>query len=351
MRTVSVPCGGALNDSLRGQGESLGLENARCCRNWVVSLVVVLTLVVPSLAFADDFERQLARIDKALMTNPHHVVEHALNTCLNRRSFAAQLYYAGHVERAERGLKYCMKLLKISEQDPVPKIDRAKELAAARAIVQANAARELERALALKPNVKNGLEIYRGCAACHTAEGWGLASGVVPQLAGQHHNVIIKQLADIRSGNRANQLMVPYSSVEAIGGTQAVADVAGYIDTLEISVQNGKGPGTDLELGARLYAANCATCHGPEGEGDNTKFRPRIQAQHYNYLVTQFEQIRSGQRQNADPEMVKQIKNFEDAEMRAVLDYVSRLEPAAELQAPPGWQNPDFAETVVITRE
>jgi len=170
----------------------------------------------------------------------------------------------------------------------------------------------------------------------------------VPQLAGQHRSVVIKQLADIRFGNRANQLMFPYSSVEAIGGTQAVADVAGYIDTLEISVENGKGDGKDLELGASLYAKNCADCHGAQGEGDAKKFRPRIQAQHYDYLITQFEQIRAGTRRNADAEMVAQIKNFEDREMRAVLDYVSRLQPPEQFQAPPGWSNPDFDQPIVL---
>jgi hypothetical protein len=32
-------------------------------------------------------------------------------------------------------------------------------------------------------------------------------------------------------------------------------------------------------------------------------------------------------------------------EAKAMLDYVSRLEPPAELRAPEGWQNPDFAES------
>ena len=40
--------------------------------------------------------------------------------------------------------------------------------------------------------------------------------------------------------------------------------------------------------------------------------------------------------------MLAQIQGFEDRETRAVLDYVSRLEPPPELQAPPGWRNPDF---------
>ena len=312
--------------------------------------VVFLCLVAPMSALGGAFEENLALVDRALQTNPKHVVEHALDTCSKRRSHAAQLYYSGNTARAERSLRYCMKLLNISEKQSVPKVDRSKQRAEVRAKAQVKAARELEKALTLTPNISNGLEIYRGCAACHTPEGWGLASGVVPQLAGQHHNVVIKQLADIRSGNRANQLMVPYSSVEAIGGAQAVADVAGYIDTLEISVENGKGAGVDLELGARLFAENCARCHGAEGEGDNEKFRPRIQAQHYNYLVTQFQQIRNGERNNSDPEMVAQIKNFEDRETRAVLDYVSRLEPAEALQAPPGWSNPDFDQPAVISQ-
>jgi hypothetical protein len=41
--------------------------------------------------------------------------------------------------------------------------------------------------------------------------------------------------------------------------------------------------------------------------------------------------------------MVAQIQNFEDREIQAALDYISRLEPPEDLQAPPGWSNPDFA--------
>lgn len=134
------------------------------------------------------------------------------------------------------------------------KVERGKERARARAKVRANSARELEQAPTLTRNIKNGLEIYRGCAACH----------------------------------------------------------------------------------------------GAQGEGDAKKFRPRIQAQHYDYLVTRFEQIRADTRQNANPEMVAQIKNFEDREMRAVLEYVSRLQPPEELQAPPGWSNPDFDQPIVL---
>jgi cytochrome c553 len=184
------------------------------------------------------------------------------------------------------------------------------------------AARELEQALQLEPNIANGLRIYRICAECHQPEGWGLPDGSYPQLAGQHRTVVIKQLADIRSGLRSNPEMIHFASMERIGAAQAVADVAGYIDTLEISVDTGKGPGDDLERGKAMYGEKCARCHGPDGEGDGERYIPRIQSQHYAYLLRQFQKIRDGERGNADP--------------------VSRSEPPEWFQAPPGWRNPDF---------
>jgi len=307
-----------------------------------LATVAIVLAGAPVPARAGDFLEDLARVDQALRQNPKRVNAHALVSCQNRRNFAAQLYYAGETARAERSLKYCFNLLRVPEEAPVAAAPKAQGPSMEE--LQARAARELEQALALEPDLKQGLEIYRECAACHMPEGWGLSGGLVPQVAGQHRRVIIKQLADIRAGNRDNLLMVPYSSVEAIGGTQAVADVAGYIDTLEISVENGKGPGEDLELGERLYQENCVRCHGATGEGSDEEYVPRIQAQHYNYLVRQFEWIRDGKRRNANPEMVAQIEGFEEQEMRAVLDYVSRLQPPEAFRAPAGWQNPDFTE-------
>jgi cytochrome c553 len=319
----------------------------RVKRSWIPILIAAALMLVvagASLVVAGEFEDNLKRVDHALQTNPNHVHDLARHSCLHRRGYAAQLFYAGHTTRAERSLKYCYSLLQIPEKAPKPQKTKDEISAERIARIQARAAREYDRAISLAPDIGNGLRIYRECAECHMPEGWGLPSGIVPQIAGQHRTVVIKQLADIRAGNRANHLMMPYASVEAIGGAQAVSDVAGYIDTLEISVENGKGPGTNLDLGARLYAENCAQCHGAEGEGDSDRHMPRIQAQHYNYLVAQFQHIRDGKRRNSDPAMVEQIKTIDEAEMLAVLDFVSRLEPPEVFQAPPEWRNPDFAD-------
>jgi len=300
---------------------------------------MAVLFAAPHVALAADFPEALKRVDYGLRKNPARASQFALESCRKRRDFAVKLYESREIDRAQRSLKFCFDLLKISETAP----KAAKKAAPSTADAQAQAAREVELAMYMTANTEKGLEIYRGCARCHKPEGWGLSNGSVPQLAGQHRRVVIKQLADIRAGNRGNAMMLSYACVEAIGGPQSVADVAGYIDTLEISVANGKGSGSDLELGERLYTENCARCHGAKGEGDNDKYAPRIQAQHYKYLMRQFDWIRDGTRQNANAEMVAQIKDFEKPETQAVLDYVSRLEPPEELQAPAGWHNPDFA--------
>jgi cytochrome c553 len=201
---------------------------------------------------------------------------------------------------------------------------------------------EREEALTLKPNRENGRDVYEVCSACHMPEGWGLTDGTFPQLAGQHRSVIIKQLADIRDGHRDNPTMYPFALPSEIGGTQAIADVSEYIAVLKMNPDNGVGKGDDLELGAKLYADNCVRCHGTTGEGDAEKYYPRIQAQHYEYLLRQYRWIKEGKRRNANPDMVEQIKNFTDRDTMAVLDYVSRLKPSPELIAPKGWKNPDF---------
>lgn len=205
---------------------------------------------------------------------------------------------------------------------------------------------EQDSALHLTPNHENGIEVYEVCSSCHLLEGWGTEDGTFPQLAGQHFEVIIKQLADIRAGNRDNPTMYPFALESEIGGAQALADVAKYISKLPMNPENGKGPweeGTpEYEKGKKLYADNCVRCHGERGEGKPEKFFPLIQGQHYKYMVRQFEWIRDGKRRNANPDMVEQIENFSDEDMKQVINYVSRISPPADRVAPKGWLNPDF---------
>ncbi len=209
------------------------------------------------------------------------------------------------------------------------------------------AKREYDEVMRLSPNIDNGRRVYTTCAVCHHPEGWGTPDGVYPQIAGQHRTVIIKQLADFRAGNRINPLMYPFSVPGVLGGAQEIADVAAYVEGLLMTPHNGVGSGAALALGAELYQDNCTECHGAQGEGDANEHIPAIAGQHYLYLVRQFDNIRSGQRKNSDPKMVRQIQGFTPEQEFAVLDYTSRLRPPAEkLATDAGWNNPDFPNFV-----
>jgi cytochrome c553 len=204
------------------------------------------------------------------------------------------------------------------------------------------AKREYEQVMTLTPNLENGRQVFLICAVCHSPEGWGTADGTYPQIAGQLRTVLVKQLADIRARNRDNSLMYPFAVPSILGGAQNVADVAAYVAQLPKTAGNGKGPGTDLELGARLFRSHCSHCHGDQGLGNEAEHLPQIAGQHYAYLVRQFDAIRSGRRKNSDPKMVKQIHGFTPREEFAVLDYTSRLPLPPDRVAPAGWTNPDF---------
>ncbi len=217
---------------------------------------------------------------------------------------------------------------------------------------------EKTEAMLLEPDRERGIAVYEVCSACHLLEGWGLTDGTFPQLAGQHRNVLIKQLADIRAQNRDNPTMYPFAlddQIMAAAGyhkgdiapAQLVADVTAYIAELPMNPEPGKGPweeGTpEFEQGKKLYMDNCTQCHGETGEGDNEKFYPRIHGQHYNYMMRQFEWIRDGKRRNANPDMVQQIKNFSDKDMQMVINYTSRIPvPKEDLAPSVDYQNPDY---------
>jgi cytochrome c553 len=182
---------------------------------------------------------------------------------------------------------------------------------------------EKVEALELRGDATRGEEAYEVCSACHLPSGAGRPDGTFPQLAGQHATVLIKQMADIRAGRRDNPIMYPFAIT--LVDPQELADVAAYLQTLPIPTGNGQGPGTDLATGERLYKRDCVQCHGDQGQGNEEKFYPVLAGQHYEYMLRQIRDIAALRRRNANPDMVKVVKGYQDPELQAVVDYMSRL--------------------------
>jgi cytochrome c553 len=103
---------------------------------------------------------------------------------------------------------------------------------------------------------------------------------------------------------------------------------------------------TDLGLGKTLYEKNCVKCHRDHGQGNwkedppviegqtveeadkgkkEPAYFPVLAGQTYLYLIRQFSWIQIGKRRNANPDMVKQIKEFSFLDMKSVVDYAGRF--------------------------
>jgi cytochrome c553 len=180
------------------------------------------------------------------------------------------------------------------------------------------------QALRAKGDPARGEITFEVCQGCHRANALGRPDGSYPRLAGQHDTVLIKQMTDVRAGRRKNEKMLPFIDKHGIS-PQDIADIAVYLSLLPVPPNNGKGPGTGLADGEKNYQARCATCHGRGGEGDASRFYPRVSGQHFNYMLREMIDIRGGARLNANQRMVEVINRFSDSDLEAMADYMSRL--------------------------
>lgn len=164
------------------------------------------------------------------------------------------------------------------------------------------------------------------CAACHAPDG-NSAISLNPKLAAQHPEYLEKQLAEFKSGKRANAVMTGIASTLSEEDMKNLANYfSGQKLTLGQSKSNGKG-----SLGEKIYRGGiastnvpaCAACHGANGAGLPKQF-PRLGGQHADYTLAQLKTFRTGERANA-PMMMAIATKMTDAEMAAVADYIQGL--------------------------
>jgi cytochrome c553 len=167
------------------------------------------------------------------------------------------------------------------------------------------------------------------CAACHGADGNSLAP-TFPKIAGQGERYLIKQIKDIRDGNRQVPAMAPF--VTGLSDTD-VADLAAYFSA---QVPTTGGAKEELvELGQRIYRAGieskgvpaCLACHGPDGKGIEAAGFPRLAGQHDAYTQAQLTAFSMNQRTNdGDTRMMRDIAyRLHTTEIEAVSSYIQGL--------------------------
>jgi cytochrome c553 len=188
---------------------------------------------------------------------------------------------------------------------------------------------EFNDAARMQPDLARGEQLFVTCAACHGPKGVGTEDGEIPAIAGQHGSVLLKQLADFRHEQRLDERMRHFAGQHHLPGAQDLTDVAAYVASLPRFPRTGSGigDGTSLGQGASVYFQNCERCHGPLGQGDLMRRRPRLAGQHYVYLLRQLEDTAQKRRPGMDAAHVEMLRLLSPAEMRGVADYLSRMSP------------------------
>ena len=186
------------------------------------------------------------------------------------------------------------------------------------------ASSEYQAALRAKPDLEHGAELFTQCVACHGTEGQGLPDGSTPRVAGQHFQVLVKQLVDFRYGKRFDFRMEQRAN-RHLGAFQDIADVASYLSQQPRGSAGGESNGNTLAHGANLYAANCLACHGKQGEGDADAAIPMLAGQHTAYLLRQMYDAVDGRRPTLSRLHSARIKPLDFEQLRAVANYLSQV--------------------------
>ncbi|HEV2200652.1 MAG TPA: cbb3-type cytochrome c oxidase subunit II [Bryobacteraceae bacterium] len=118
---------------------------------------------------------------------------------------------------------------------------------------------------------RRGLELYaRNCASCHGMKGRGDGLGAAglhpPPTNLAEHEYGRDRLSFALTNGIAGTAMPAWRDFSRADLSALAAAVRGFHEPqLEPNI-----PKNILDLGARVYAANCAQCHGPTGGGDGT---------------------------------------------------------------------------------
>ncbi len=196
----------------------------------------------------------------------------------------------------------------------------------------------------------NGEEINEVCAGCHGEYGQGSEDGEYPRLAAQPPGWMAKQLNLFKDRKRPNIAMIEYvddrqmpeediqdvsiflSQIKLKTKLEPVDETAPDFDAyarlleskklMQIPLAEG-----DVGRGKKLYAEECASCHGKQGWGSHKKDTPMLAGQYTNYLWRQVEKLRKRLRIHEEDEPDKELlDDVKDADLKDIFAYLSTMD-------------------------
>jgi len=167
------------------------------------------------------------------------------------------------------------------------------------------------------------------CVACHGQSGNDSVLPNVPKLGARGERYLLKQLQNIKSGERNVPLMT--GMLNAMND-QDLADIAAYYDQQPLA--EGAVEESRRALGEQLYRAGnaelgiaaCSACHAPDGKGNEAAGYPSLSGQDVAYSDMALRAFRAGERANDDAAIMRTIAaRLNDTEIAALASYLSGL--------------------------
>jgi cytochrome c553 len=166
--------------------------------------------------------------------------------------------------------------------------------------------------------VQQGRKAAAVCAYCH-GDGGNSVKPDVPNLAAQNTAYLLEQIQQFSDGRRRNEFM--QGLMKALKPDEKVG-VALFFS--EQQVQYKSATGSDLiNKGRSYYDRLCFRCHGTDGHGSEKI--ARIAGQQAPYLALSLKRYRDGTGERLDPLMSANTKLMTDADMAAVVAYVTSM--------------------------
>jgi cytochrome c553 len=186
---------------------------------------------------------------------------------------------------------------------------------------------EADRLRDRKGNPITGKETSQLCAVCHGELGIS-DDPLIPNLAGQYSNYIVKQVRNFRTGRRTNDIM---SAVATNISDDDLFDVAAYYSSQKKSnvsekSENPFGKKLFLDSNISNMALACVNCHGERGNGLEPRISafPMIGGQNRDYVRLQLFNFRYGIRTNSPNNIMNRIAGtLTDAKIEFLAEYVS----------------------------
>lgn len=162
---------------------------------------------------------------------------------------------------------------------------------------------------------ESGKKKFYTCEGCHSVAGYANTYPTyhVPRLGGQHADYVISALRAYGEDERKHASME--GNVVSLS-EQDMEDIAAYVS--KFRGMNSALPVTGDPGAGKVKAGLCVSCHGEDGNSDNSMF-PRLAGQYESYLIRSLQEYKSGARTN--PMMAGFAATLSETDMKDIAAF------------------------------